>query len=95
MAIEGYSLPAGGCMLNASGSKETAGKLACNEEHVMAAYAFAVPILPGQEEADRRFIAPLEARCQDDYNRQIDVLLGPLFQSGAQRRIELPERTDA
>jgi hypothetical protein len=54
-----------------------------------------ITLLEAFRQADRRFIAPLEARCQDDYNRQIDVLLGPLFQSGAQRRIELPERTDA
>ena len=29
--------------------------------------------------ADRAFLAPLQAACQDDYSRQLDMLLGPLL----------------
>jgi hypothetical protein len=46
-------------------------------------------------QADRRFIAPLQARCQDDYNRQLDTLLGPLLESPALRRLERAKRIDA
>jgi hypothetical protein len=45
-------------------------------------------LLEAFRQVDRRFIAPLQARCQDDYNRQIDTLLGPLFKSRAQPRVE-------
>jgi len=31
--------------------------------------------------ADRHFLAPLQAECQDDYSRQIDALLRPLLQA--------------
>jgi hypothetical protein len=30
-------------------------------------------------QADRLFLAPLQAQCQDDYSRQIDALLRPLL----------------
>jgi hypothetical protein len=43
-------------------------------------------------QADQRFIAPLQARCQDDYNRQVEMLLGPLF---ASRENRAAERADA
>lgn len=33
----------------------------------MAAYAFAVPVLPGQEEADRRFIADIQGPRRAEY----------------------------
>ena len=33
----------------------------------MAAYAFVVPILPGQEEADRRFFAELQGARRAEY----------------------------
>src|SRR5688572_21948498 len=29
--------------------------------------------------ADRAFLAPLQAACQDDYSRQLDMLLRPLL----------------
>ena len=45
-------------------------------------------------QADRRFIAPLQAICQDDYNRQLDTLLGPILEARAQR-IEREGRVDA
>lgn len=52
-------------------------------------------LLEAFRQADRRFIAPLQARCQDDYNRQIDMLLGPLFEIRAQPRRERADRVDA
>ena len=30
--------------------------------------------------ADRAYLAPLQAACQDDYSRQIDILLRPLLE---------------
>ena len=33
----------------------------------MAAYAFVVPVLPGQEEADRRFIADIQGSRRAEY----------------------------
>jgi hypothetical protein len=54
-----------------------------------------VTLLEAFRQADRRFIAPLQARCQDDYNRQIDVLLGPLFDTRTLPRVERAERIDA
>jgi hypothetical protein len=55
----------------------------------------AITLFEAFRQADRRFIAPLQARCQDDYNRQIDALLGPLFESRAPRRSGFVERIDA
>ena len=52
-------------------------------------------LLEAFRQADRRFIAPLQARCQDDYNRQIDTLLGPLFDVRAPTRLEHADRVDA
>jgi hypothetical protein len=46
-------------------------------------------------QADQRFIAPLQARCQEDYNRQLDALLGPLFRSVERQTPTLEERVDA
>jgi hypothetical protein len=34
-------------------------------------------------QADRLFLAPLQAECQDDYSRQIDALLQPLLSTDA------------
>jgi len=34
-------------------------------------------------QADRLFLAPLQAECQDDYSRQIDALLRPLLRADA------------
>jgi len=34
-------------------------------------------------QADRRFIAPLQARCQADFNERVEALFGALFQDGA------------
>jgi hypothetical protein len=34
--------------------------------------------------ADRHFLAPLQAECQDDYSRQIDRLLRPLLYADAE-----------
>jgi hypothetical protein len=34
-------------------------------------------------QADRFFLAPLQAECQDDYSRQIDALLRPLMSADA------------
>lgn len=33
--------------------------------------------------ADRLFLAPLQAECQNDYSRQIDALLRPLMSADA------------
>jgi hypothetical protein len=52
-------------------------------------------LLEAFRQADRRFIAPLQARCQDDYNRQIDTLLGPLFELRPQPRVERADHVDA
>jgi hypothetical protein len=54
-----------------------------------------ITFFEGLRQADRRFIAPLQARCQDDYNRQIHTLLGPLFDSHGTRRAALAQRVDA
>jgi hypothetical protein len=35
---------------------------------------------------DRHFIAPLQASCQDDFNRHVEVLFGPLLDRHAKRR---------
>jgi hypothetical protein len=32
-------------------------------------------------QADRRFLAPLQAECQHDYSRQVDALLQPLLRA--------------
>lgn len=37
-------------------------------------------LLEAFRQADRLFLAPLQAECQDDYSRQIDALLRPLLQ---------------
>jgi hypothetical protein len=34
--------------------------------------------------ADRVFLAPLQAACQDDYSRQVESLLQPLLHNGAE-----------
>jgi hypothetical protein len=34
--------------------------------------------------ADRHFLAPLQAECQDDYSRQVDTLLRPLLQANGE-----------
>lgn len=34
-------------------------------------------------QADRLFLAPLQAECQNDYSRQIDALLRPLLHTDA------------
>jgi hypothetical protein len=36
-------------------------------------------LLEAFRQADRVFLAPLQAKCQDDYSRQIDTLLRPLL----------------
>jgi hypothetical protein len=37
-------------------------------------------LLEAFRQADRLFLAPLQAECQNDYSRQIDTLLRPLLQ---------------
>jgi hypothetical protein len=36
-------------------------------------------LLEAFRQADRLFLAPLQAECQNDYSRQIDTLLRPLL----------------
>jgi hypothetical protein len=54
-----------------------------------------ITLLEAFRQADRRFIAPLQARCQDDYNRQIEALLGPLLEPRPMLRAGFVERVDA
>lgn len=44
--------------------------------------------------ADQRLIAPMQARCQDDYNRQVELILTPLFSLPDARTVEHVERFD-
>jgi hypothetical protein len=37
-------------------------------------------LLEAFRQADRVFLAPLQAACQSDYSRQVDTLLRPLLQ---------------
>jgi hypothetical protein len=37
-------------------------------------------LLEAFRHADRVFLAPLQAACQNDYSRQVDTLLRPLLQ---------------
>lgn len=39
-------------------------------------------LLEAFRQADRLFLAPLQAECQNDYSRQIDNLLQPLLREG-------------
>jgi hypothetical protein len=37
-------------------------------------------LLEAFRQADRLFLAPLQAACQEDYSHQVDALLRPLLQ---------------
>jgi hypothetical protein len=45
--------------------------------------AGALFLLEAFRQADRLFLAPLQAECQNDYSRQIDSLLLPLLQGNS------------
>jgi hypothetical protein len=45
--------------------------------------------------ADRTYLAPLQAACQDDYSRQIDLLLRPLLDDAGAAAVDRTRRSGA